>query len=72
MPIEKTFPSRQLCFSCGYRNKDVKNLALRKWKFPTCHTHHNRDLNASKNIKAEAISLLTEGASGIAQPIRYC
>ncbi|PXW88443.1 helix-turn-helix protein [Streptohalobacillus salinus] len=44
----------------------VKHLALREWLCPTCPTHHDRDLNASKNSEAEAIRLLTEGTSEIA------
>jgi putative transposase len=54
--VDKWFPSSQLCSKCGHKD-GKKSLEIREWTCPVCHAHHDRDINASKNILAEGLQI---------------
>lgn len=54
--VDKWFPSSQLCSRCGHHD-GKKPLGIRDWTCPNCHTHHDRDINASKNVLTEGMRL---------------
>ena len=56
--IDRFFPSSKTCSNCGLINQDL-NLSIREWTCPSCNEHHDRDLNASKNILKQGINILS-------------
>lgn len=50
--IDRFYPSSKTCSQCGYKKQDLK-LSDRFWVCPKCGEHHDRDLNAARNILFE-------------------
>lgn len=55
--IDRFYPSSQICSCCGYKS-GKKPLHIREWTCPECGTHHDQDVNASKNILQEGKRIL--------------
>ena len=48
--IDRYYPSSQICYVCGTKNPETKNLAVREWICAKCKTSYDRDRNAAINI----------------------
>ncbi|MGA8114091.1 MAG: transposase [Actinocatenispora sp.] len=48
--VDRFFPSTRMCSACGRINEKMA-LNVRAWDCP-CGSHHDRDVNAAKNVKA--------------------
>ncbi len=60
--IDRWFPSSKRCGNCGHI-VDKMPLNIREWDCPQCGTHHDRDINAAKNILAAGLAVAVCGAT---------
>jgi len=71
LELDRFFPSSKMCSKCGHILESL-TLKIREWDCPKCLTHHDRDFNASKNIKIAGEYLLsTRSGAGKVTPTRY-
>jgi putative transposase len=63
--IDRFFPSSKTCNNCLHKVSEMP-LNLRHWDCPKCHSRNDRDINAAKNIRDEALRFLALGTSAAA------
>ena len=57
--VDRFYPSSKTCSCCGYKKQGL-TLKDRTWTCPECYTHHDRDINAARNILLEGQRKLKE------------
>lgn len=60
---DRFYPSSKLCSCCGFK-LDELDLSVRKWTCPQCGVVHDRDENASQNLRLVA--------AGYAETLNAC
>ena len=60
--IDRWFPSSKRCSQCGHTVEKLP-LNIRSWDCPGCGTHHDRDVNAAKNVLAAGLAVSVCGAT---------
>ena len=57
--VDRWFASSKTCSVCGWVDEDL-NLGDRVFNCQACGLSNDRDLNAARNIQAEALRLVTD------------
>ncbi len=52
---DRWFASSKICSKCGTKQESMP-LSIREWTCLECGSHHDRDLNAAKNLMKLAVS----------------
>lgn len=58
--VDRWFPSSKMCSACGHVLESL-DLSTRWWRCPECQTGHDRDENASANIKTAGFPVVGLG-----------
>ena len=58
--IDKWYPSSKRCSQCGHVLGSLA-LDVREWDCPECGVHHDRDINAAKNVLAAGLAVAACG-----------
>ena len=56
--IDRWYPSSKTCSSCSHLMSSL-DMSIREWTCPACGTHHDRDVNAAKNILRQGLNILS-------------
>ena len=55
LKVNRFFASSKICSHCHHK-LDSLPLSVRHWVCPSCQTQHDRDINASNNIRSQALA----------------
>ncbi|WP_223823762.1 zinc ribbon domain-containing protein [Candidatus Enterovibrio escicola] len=61
--VDRFFPSSKHCSCCGFIHEAMP-LNIRDLTCPECSTHHDRGINAAKNIRTVGLARFVLGATG--------
>jgi putative transposase len=65
LEVNRFFASSKTCNNCLYQVSDFP-LDIRHWECPSCGTHHDRDINAARNIRDEGLRIMASGTGATA------
>ena len=55
LKVNRFFASSKICSHCHHKLESLP-LSVRHWACPSCQTQHDRDINASNNIRHQALA----------------
>lgn len=56
--IDRFYPSSKTCSNCNHLMSSM-DLSIREWNCPSCGSHHNRDVNAARNILRQGLNIMS-------------